>query len=117
MRMNEKEISQKMVHYVLSRDLKALSSLTPKKVAKFFGLKIEEVHRLFTSVQNISLDKFINREKMWRALFIIENNKDVSLERLAKELGFYDRQIFEKEFQALLLIHPTRYQELIKVTN
>ena len=117
MQMNENDISEEMVHYVLTLDTQELSTLTSQKVAEVFGLNSKEVNRAFASTQELSLDQFIMREKMYRAFFIIERNSEISLNQLAREMGFYSLRDFEKEFETLLLIHPARYKELFHVSH
>lgn len=111
--MNNNDISERVAGFVLTRDIRELSSLTSREVAEFFGLKPGEIIQAFETDQHISLDRFITREKIYRAFFKIERDRKISITELAKEMGFFDTHQFITEFEKNFLIHPARYKELI----
>lgn len=106
-------ISQRAVAFILTRELEELSVLTGQKIAAALGLDLLTMTRAFESDQHISLDRFIVREKMYRAFSLIEKNHGVTIEELAKKMGFLQTREFAKEFEANFLIDPGKYKELV----
>ena len=104
-----------VVDFILTRQVEELSTLTSQKIAGALGLNSRDITRDFESAQHIPLDRFITREKIYRAFFIIEREPGISLEELAKGLGFFDLQQFIKEFESYMLVHPARYKELVQM--
>jgi AraC-like DNA-binding protein len=106
-------ISRRVVEFILTRKLEELSVLTGEKIAAALGLDLLTMTCAFESDQHISLDRFIIREKMYRAFFLIEKNHGITIEELAKKMGFLHTCEFAKEFETNFLIDPGKYKELV----
>ena len=106
-------ISHRVVEFILTRKPEELSMLTGQKIAAALGLDLLIMTRAFESDQHISLDRFIVREKMYRAFFLIEKNHGITIEELAKKMGFLHTCEFAKEFETHFLIDPGKYKELV----
>lgn len=70
--------------------------------------------KAFRRTLRISLTGFIKREKLYRALFALETEPLITIEDLAKRLGFTAGKAFEKEFEGFFLVAPQKYKELVK---
>jgi AraC-like DNA-binding protein len=109
-------ISHRVVEFILTRKPEELSILTGQKIAAALGLDLLNLTRAFESGQHISLDRFIVREKMYRAFFQIEKNHGITIEELAKKMGFLQTGEFAKEFETLFFIDPGKYKELVRLS-
>ena len=106
-------ISHKVVEFILTRDLDELSTLTHKEISEVLSLDPVKMTHVFEAVQRISLDRFILREKMYCAFSLIEKNHGITIEDLAKRMGFSQTSEFAREFETFFLIYPGRYKELV----
>lgn len=114
-RLND-HISHRVVEFILSRKLDELSTLTRKEISEALSLDPVKMTRAFESDQHISLDRFIVREKMYRAFFLIEENHGITIKELAKKMGFLQTRDFAKEFETLFLIAPGKFKELVSLS-
>jgi AraC-like DNA-binding protein len=109
-------ISHRVVEFVLTRKLEELSTLTREEISEALSLDPVKMTRVFESDQHISLDRFIIREKMYRAFFLIERNHGITIEELAKKMGFLQTREFAREFETYFLIDPGKYKELVSLS-
>lgn len=112
--MKQSRLSERAVKFILSRRVEELTALTPVNVAGSLGIEPADLCRQFEKDQSMSLERFIQREKIYRALFIIEKNRDISERTLAAQLGFNNSQDFADEFETHLLVKPHKYIYLKK---
>ncbi|HLP45985.1 MAG TPA: hypothetical protein VK469_08565 [Candidatus Kapabacteria bacterium] len=100
------------VEFILTRNIDELGALTEEKIAE--NLKVQPSYLLetFKLEHSITLKRFITREKIHRAIFILEKNQVQSVEELSNKLGFPRSDDFVMEFQEYLAIDPFRYKEL-----
>lgn len=103
---------EKAAMYILSRDIEELGTLTAESVAETLGAPLPELLKTFATHQHITLDGFIVREKIHRAIFTIDKDFAVSLETLSWKLGFQQWDEFETQFRNYLHIAPHRYKEI-----
>ena len=111
--MNNHRISHKVVEFILTRKLGELSTLTSEEISAALNLDPVEMTHVFEADQRIPLDRFILREKLYRALSLIDKKPGISIEELAKKMGFLQTGEFTREFKTLFLIDPDRYKELV----
>ena len=102
---------------ILTRDLEQLAALTGQTIAAQLPVNPTYLHRSFKMKQNITLEHFITREKIHRAIFILEKNHPISIEDLSRQLGFKSCEDFKKEFEHYLAISPQRYREIRQVNG
>lgn len=110
--MKDNKLSELAVEFVLTRQMGELANLTEAKISERLGVARAYLRRKFKTAQKMTLEKFILREKMHRATFILENEHEISLERLSAELGFSRTDHFVMEFENYLAINPDKYREL-----
>ena len=114
--MHNDHISHRVVEFILTRQLDELSTLTREEISGALNLDPVKMTRAFESDQHISLDRFIVREKMYRAFSLIEKNHGITIEELAKKMGFLQTLEFAKEFKTIFLIDPGKYKELVRLS-
>ncbi len=78
------------------------------------GANRSYLSRSFKLDQNISLSDFISREKIYRAIFILDKNHEMSIQELAEELGFLRVEDFAREFENQFAIEPEKYKQIKK---
>jgi AraC-like DNA-binding protein len=105
----------RVVEFILSRKDEELATLTETAVADTLGLARSTLLQGFEREQNMTLARFISREKIYRAFFMIENNQAISTLEIAKKLGFTRLKDFIHEFQSIFLIEPDRYLRLMRM--
>jgi AraC-like DNA-binding protein len=109
----EKKISREVVEYILTRDTEELAYLTAQKIAEIFQMAPSSIFHAFETDQHITLDGFINREKIHRAIYMLDHDNDISIDQLASKMGFHEPLRFSSEFKNYVLIEPQRYREII----
>lgn len=105
-------LCERVVEFILSRNTGDLVRLDNEQIARIFKVDPSFLCRQFETEQRISLNKFIARERMYRAFFMIEKDQILSGRELAQELGFPHPRIFYEEFKSLFLISPDKYISL-----
>jgi len=103
---------EKVAIYILSRGIEELGTLTSEAVAEALGVPLPKLLKTFAVHQHITLDRFIMREKIHRAIFTIDKDQAVSLESLSGKLGFKRMDEFETQFRNYLHIAPHLYKEI-----
>lgn len=105
-------LADRAVEFILTRGIEELASLTEEEIAEKLNVKPSYLLKTFLLQQSLSLKRFITREKIHRAVFILEKNQAISVEELSNKLGFSRPDDFVMEFQDYLAIDPYRYKEL-----
>ncbi|MCU0289838.1 MAG: hypothetical protein MUF15_26025 [Acidobacteria bacterium] len=105
-------IVEQAVEYILTRDIEELKTLTVEKIAGYLNVDTFYLLKAFENEQNVVLKNFITREKIYRAVFILEKNQCISIDEISEKLGFSQANDFAAEFQEYLAIDPHRYKEL-----
>lgn len=112
MKQRTGKLSLRIVEYILTRDVKDLATLSEEKIAKIFARNLVDMSRKFKAEHNISIPQFIMREKMHRIIFTLDKNKDISITKLSRQLGFLSEEQLDREFINYLAISPRKYKEL-----
>lgn len=112
--MKKRRLSERAVDFILSRDNEELSTLKAGQVSKRIGANRSYLSRCFKFEHNIPLRDFISREKIYRALFILDKDHEKSIPELAGELGFIRVEDFAREFENQFAIAPERYRHIRK---
>ncbi|UCH95651.1 MAG: helix-turn-helix transcriptional regulator [Candidatus Aminicenantes bacterium] len=110
--MRNNKLSKQAVEFILTRDLEELAYLTGTDVSRNFGANKTYLGQIFEADQHISIDKFILREKLHRAAFILEKGPEITVEELSAKLGFLRTEHFIEEFEKYFAIKPGNYQNL-----
>ena len=110
--MKKKKVSDRAVEYILTRKLEDLGALTGLKIAVAVGVKLSYLSRKFKTDQQIALEDFITREKIHTAIYMLEENREMSIEELAGKLGYMEPGSFIEVFKNYIAVEPERYKEL-----
>jgi AraC-like DNA-binding protein len=99
---------------ILTLGHRELADLDEKKIADIMGVNPAVLSREFKTDQDMTLNEFIQRERVYRAFFMIEKNHETSIKALCVKLGFTAIPNFCREFKRVLFIDPYRYIKLKK---
>ena len=105
-------LSERVVELILTRNIESLGRLTEEKIAETLEISPTYLLKIFETDQRISLSRFILREKIRRAFFILEKDHTISIEELSRKLGFRQTNDFSREFKKFIAIEPTKFKNL-----
>ncbi|MCK4762953.1 MAG: hypothetical protein KAW12_12220, partial [Candidatus Aminicenantes bacterium] len=97
--MRNGNIIERAVHFILSRGDEELSSLKLKDAAGAAGAVIAHFYIKFLLDQKRTFRSFVEREKLWRVLFHLDQDPDIEIEALSDRLGFSTTAEFEDRFK------------------
>lgn len=106
-------LCDRVVEYILTRDNEELGGLTEERIAEVLDMSPSELTRKFARHQRIALNRFLIRERIHRAVFIMEKDRSIPVSTLSEKLGFSRSDEFIMEFKNYLAVHPNKYRELI----
>lgn len=115
--MRKKKIVERAVEFILSRDIEELARLTEEKVAKNIGVNSTYLSRSFKDDRKMAIVNFIQREKIYRAYFILSKDYVKSINELSGELGFLKVEDFDNEFENFFAIKPKAFKDLMKESH
>jgi AraC-like DNA-binding protein len=110
--MRNNGLSEQAVEFILTRNIEELAHLTEAGISQVLGANQVVLRRLFKISQDISLERFILREKLHRAIYVLERGPEISVKKLSEELGFRKVEDFIKEFEGYMAITPGRYKKI-----
>ena len=110
--MNKENISEGAVIYVLKRKDEELRDLKMGEIAGALGVDESFLSKQFEKERKITLSEFILREIMYRAVYILKKEREISVEDIAKKFRYPAVEDFVREFEKYFLVKPGRYREL-----
>jgi len=111
------KVYERAIELILSCPDKDLKKLRVVNIAQAIAANRSYLSRCFKKALGMSVTEFVRREKIHRAVFILDKDHDKTIEILASELGFHHVDDFIAEFEKRLAIHPERYRYLRKNRN
>jgi len=109
---SDHELCKLIVEFIISRNDAQLAVLTEAEIAATLHQDIPSLHRALLADQKITLPWFLTRERLHRALFLMDRRQDLSVQEVAENVGFLELAKFSQAFRDYLLISPHRYKEL-----
>ncbi|MCK4762615.1 MAG: helix-turn-helix transcriptional regulator [Candidatus Aminicenantes bacterium] len=94
-----------------------LKRLRLKDVAKAVDTFVVLLYIKFIIEHKITFNKLVERKKIHRAIFYLDENPGLKIEDLSKKLGFPAISVFEEKFEKYLLVTPERYKILVTIRN
>lgn len=110
--LQNEEIVARTAGFILTLKDEEIKDLKINDTAKAAAIDNLELSRTFKNKLGISVTEFIKREIIYRAVFAIDKEPDITINDLAERFGFTTLDEFEKEFFKYYLIKPARYKEL-----
>ncbi|MBN1926803.1 MAG: helix-turn-helix transcriptional regulator [Prolixibacteraceae bacterium] len=84
--------------------------LPNEELAETGSMAVNSFLRLFKSTTGSTLQQFIQNKRIEKAL-VLMHNPSLSIEQIAGECGFSDRQHFSKVFKRVVNISPAQYRK------
>ncbi|MCU0286460.1 MAG: helix-turn-helix domain-containing protein [Acidobacteria bacterium] len=107
----EETLADRVIRYVSTRDDADFGGLTVTSLEKVFGMSRFKLLRKFKAEKNMKLETFLLQEKMSRCSFILISDREITLEALAKLMGYCTCNYFSKVFRKYFGIMPGDYKE------
>ena len=106
---NRKELCDCVIDYILNCPLDKLNNLTVDNITKKFKVSKMHLIRSFKICRKITPGKFIVREKMIRALLLMQRNGNLTVYQTAEILGFSTTDYFIRVFKDHFGKPPCQY--------
>lgn len=110
--MPDQDIADQIVQYVMTIPDEGLSGLTVSKLAYHFEIDRCKLSRDFKKQKNMTLDKFLTKEKMFRAAYYLVSDQETSIKDVSRKIGFCTSDYFIRVFRDYYGTVPGRYREL-----
>lgn len=109
--MAKDNLSDRVMEFILQRKDEELAKLTVKDIARYFKISESFLGRKFKADVDISVGKYIFRERMFRAANLLVKNENLTIKSLAETAGFYDYDYFIRAFRQHFGVTPARYRD------
>lgn len=90
--------------------------LTVAQIARTVNLHPNYLERLFKKAENTTIMDYVNHQRILKAAYLLRSTNR-SVENIAYEVGFNNRQHFAKMFGRFLKMSPREYRTLLNVKN
>ena len=108
--MHKQKISDRVTEFILTRETNDLAMLKVSNIAATFGVNPSYLSRIFKGDKDITLNEFITGEKMFRSIGLLKNEKQITMDDIARIVGFSRADYFITLFKNYYGIHPKRFK-------
>lgn len=108
------KISDNVVEFILTREVKELESLTVNAIARRFNINRCYLSQRFKYDKNISLHSYILMIKILRSILLLETEKNITVEDLSQRMGFSSSDYFTRIFKKMMGTTPGKYKKCLK---
>ncbi len=112
--MGKQKISDRVTEFVLTRQTNELAFLKVSNIADTFGVNPSYLSRTFKGDKDITLNEFINGQKMFQSALLLKKNRNLTMEDLAKIVGFSRADYFITLFKSYFGVHPQKFKKIRK---
>ena len=112
--MKKQKISDRVTDFVLTREADELAMLKVTNIAAMFGVNPSYLSRVFRDDKNITLNEFINGQKMFFSTQLLKKYKRITMTKLANIIGFSRSDYFITLFKNYYGIHPKKFYKVRK---
>jgi AraC-like DNA-binding protein len=109
--MKEETLSDRVIKFIMTLDDEAFAVLTVTALAQEFNISRFKLLRTFKAEKRMTLECYLLQEKMSRCAFLLMSDRDITVKKVAEQMGFctcdYFIQVFKKYFGLL----PGQYKE------
>lgn len=108
----KKKISDRVTEFVLTREVDELADLKVANIAGTFDVNPSYLSRIFKGEKDITLNDFITGEKMYRSVMMLRKERVLSMEQLARKVGFSRADYFITLFRNFYGVHPREFKRI-----
>ncbi len=105
-------ISDSVVEFVLTRDIKDFETLNVSSIAREFKINRCYLSQRFKYDKKYSLHEYILMIKLLRSVSLLESNNDITIEELSRKMGFASADYFRRLFKQRIGTTPGKYKIL-----
>lgn len=109
--MKKNELCDKVVEFVLTRNVDELASLTVSEIARRFNVSQSFLNRKFKHSRNFPLREYLFREKMARSALLLREDAGLTIKDVSERMGFQDNDYFTYIFKNHFGVPPGKYRE------
>jgi len=113
-KMKKQNLADSVVEFVLLQNDEELAALTVKRIANQFDVNPSYLSRRFMMDKKISLGDLILRVKIFRSTLILRENKDLTINEVARKMGFCTPGYFINVFKKYFGTSPGKYRECVR---
>ena len=113
----KKNLSDRVVEFVLNCSLDDFQNLTVTKIASTFHVNRCYLSRKFKSDKAFTLCEFLIREKLSRSVVLLRENNQITIQDLSSKMGFSNTNYFIQIFKNYYGAPPGRYREYVSKGN
>ena len=85
------------------------NDITVEEIADYAGIHCSYLQRIFKENIGFSLMSYVNKVRIERACYLLLNS-ELSIEKIAAESGFNNRQNFAYMFKRMMNVTPREYR-------
>lgn len=103
-------IPERVVYHVLTVTDRQFADLSVGTLAYSFDIDRYKLSRQFKRHNNMTLEKFLFKEKMSRAAFLLKAVENITVREVAERIGFCTSGYFIQKFKEYYGIRPGKYK-------
>lgn len=107
-------ISDKVVEFVLTREVGDLENLTVSAIARKFSVNRCYLSQKFKYDKKFTLHDYILMVKILRSLSLLETQEEITVEDLSRKMGFAGPDYFTRVFKRIIGTTPGKYKNCFK---
>lgn len=104
-------LSDRVVEFILTMDVSDLENLTVSSIARTFDTNRSYLSQRFKFDKSFSLHDYIIKVKILRAMSLLENDDDLTIDVLSKKMGFSSSDYFTRVFKKVIGTTPGKYKK------
>ena len=112
-RQCRKDIVPQVIHFISTIETEELRSLKIFELSRRFNINASFLSRTFKARRKCTLCEFIQREKIRRAVVLLQREESWPIKKLAVYLGFSSTEYFIRTFKKRIGVPPHRYRQYI----
>lgn len=105
-------LAERVIKYILSRRHEEFPLLSVSMLARTFGTDRYKLLREFKKEIDMTLEYYLNQERMCRCGFILLSNPDIAVKEVSKMMGFCTSDYFIQVFKKFYGIVPGQFREV-----
>lgn len=109
--MHSISIAEKIAFHVMTVPDKEFAGLSVGTLAYSFKIDRYKLSRQFKNQTQITLEHFLFREKMSRAVLLLNIDKNITVKEVAERIGYCTSGYFIQKFKEYYGIVPGKYKE------
>ncbi len=111
--MKDNVIFENVLRYVMTLSEEEFAELTVARLANSQQIDRFSLSRLFKKRTDMTLEDFLFRQKMTRALFMLTNRDEITIKEVSQKIGFCTSDYFIRKFREFYGIAPGKYRGYI----